>query len=208
MQRPWTIIAAIMLLAATAQLRAQTSQPSPQAESAWPRTVETLAAAIAGNDVRALSTILAEKVEIRAFESGPSETARMLARLEKGKLILARAYIHEPLAMAADIAAAYKNSPVVPDDVKRRMVPDDDAVMRRANATATQWLAQALSAKPGDPVAVIVFWSAVPRTEKTPGQPAADDMENAFILVKGQEVKPNQFRVVSLVYGNPLNETR
>jgi hypothetical protein len=74
------------------------------------------------------------------------------------------------------------------------MAMRDDAHARRANRTAVNWLGEAVGAKQGDKVGVLVFWC----DKSTNG-----DAEVVFILVKG-EVQGETTKVKAICFGNPL----
>lgn len=113
----------------------------------------------------------------------------------RGMLIGAHAYSHPPMVMAADLAADFKNAEAVPDDTRRRMVPADESEMKRANATAVQWLTDVLKASNGEKVGVIVIW--------TSALPTVSAGEMTFVLVKGAEISPGEWRIGHVVYGYP-----
>jgi hypothetical protein len=121
------------------------------------------------------------------------DAVRLLARTKKATLISSLSYLYAPENMANDVAEAFKNAEV-PEELKRRMAMRDDAHARRANRTAVNWLGEALAAKQGDKVGVLVFWC----DKSTSG-----DAEVVFILVKG-EVQGEATKVKSLCFGNPL----
>jgi hypothetical protein len=195
----WLAVA-VLLFSGTAY--GQTTQP---AEQPWPKAANALSKALAATDTGSLASLLAEGAVIRAFDSKADNIVALLARTEKSQVIGAFADFHEPQSMAATIAAAFKTSPIVPDAIKRQMVPENEAVPR-ANATAVQWLAAELGAKAGDPVAILVFWA--PATDAPTAEPgnetASANMELVFVLVRGEETSAKTFRAKALVFGNPL----
>ncbi|HEY8668265.1 MAG TPA: hypothetical protein VIL86_16570 [Tepidisphaeraceae bacterium] len=215
-------MAAVVLILAVSARRtaAQTTQPAGGAEgtnnvSQWPVAVKALAEALVRGDKLGLNDLLADQKggAVIAEFSGESATVEVLLnRTAKATVLGAHGYLQPPLAMAADLAADFKNTAGVPEEFKRRMIPGDDAEMNRANATAVQWLAKVLDPAANQAVAVIVLWP--PLSSPSPANPAAPTLtgkelgggqggQAIFVLVKGEEVAPNRFRVRQVVFGYP-----
>jgi hypothetical protein len=121
--------------------------------------------------------------------------------------------------MAADVAADFKQATAVPEKVRMLFLIDDEIEMKRANATAVQWVIEQLEARQGQPVAVIVLWAAKPPappppadlndplpTDPRPAPVAAAAYEPVFVLLRGEETDPHKFRINYAVYGNPVPE--
>ena len=183
------LILSLAVLFAVAQ-QAGGDDPAPDQ---WPKTVEAFGAALADNDAGGLVAVLSDDVSITTCDMKNGDAVRLLARTKKGTLISSSSYVFAPETMANDIAEAFKNAEV-PEELKKKMAMHDDAHARRSNRTAASWLSEALGAKQGDKVGVLVFWC----DKSTSG-----DAELIFILVKGDP--QSQFgKVKSLCFGNPL----
>ena len=181
------ILSLAVLFALARQAGGDDAAPDP-----WPKTVEGLTIALADNDAGALLAVLSDDVAITTCDMKNGDAVRLLARTKKGSLISSFSYVFAPETMANDIAEAIKNAEV-PEELKRRMAMRDDAHARRANRTAVTWLSEAVGAKQGDKVGVLVFWC-----DKTNNA----DAEVVFILVKGDP--QSQFsKVKSICFGNP-----
>jgi len=129
--------------------------PAPD-NSNWAKTVEALGVALSENDAGALLAVLSDDVSITTCDMKNGDAVRLLARTKKATLISSLSYVYAPENMANDVAEAFKNAEV-PEELKRRMAMRDDAHARRANRTAVNWLGEALAAKQGDKVGVLVF---------------------------------------------------
>lgn len=196
-------IAAGLLLAFASVASAQTSKP---AEMNWGKVVDTFARAITDGDRNALNQLLASKVVVHQFAGKDEDLAVLLARSSKGALLGAHPYIHPPETMVADIASDFKSAATVPEDIKRKMIPQDDAEMTRAKATSQQWLEKVLGAKPGQAVGVVVLWCPRETDQILGGMEPA--MEPVFILLYGAEVTTYNYRIKLIVFGDPLAETK
>ena len=184
------LIVSLAVLFAVAQ---QAAGDAPAATDNWPKTVEGLGAALAENDAGALLAVLSDDVAITTFESKNGDAIRLLARTKKGSLIASLNYVYAPETMANDVAEACKNAEV-PEELKRKLAVRDETHARRANRTAITWLSEALGAKQGDKIGVLVFWC---------DKSANGDAELVFILVKGDP--QGEFgKVKAICFGNPL----
>ena len=171
---------------------AQQAGGDDAAPEQWPKTVESLAAALAENDAGALLAVLSDDVSITTCDMKNGDAVRLLARTKKGTLISHFSYTFAPETMANDIAEGFKNAEV-PEELKRKMAMHDESHARRANRTAATWIGEAVMAKQGDKVGVLVFWC---------DKSANGDAEMIFVMVK---VDPqNQFKVKTVCFGNPL----
>ena len=154
------IVSLAVLFALTASassvepLRAGGDEP---AVDSWPKTVETFANSLGESDPGALVPVLSDDVSIATFDSKSGDAVRLLARTRKGTLISHFHYVYAPENMAGDVAEAFKAAEV-PEELKKKMAMRDETHARRANRTAASWLAEAIGAKPGDKVGVVVFW--------------------------------------------------
>ncbi|HLL90861.1 MAG TPA: hypothetical protein VK324_16285, partial [Tepidisphaeraceae bacterium] len=118
----------------------------------------------------------------------------LAARTTGAQVLGAHAYSFPPMVMAADVAADVKGAAGLSDAVRKSFVPADDDEMKRANATAVQWVAQALAPGKGTPVALIVLWDDAARDgTATP----------LFVLVRGVEHPDGTYKINRVVYGHP-----
>ncbi|HSI32975.1 MAG TPA: hypothetical protein VK986_05240 [Tepidisphaeraceae bacterium] len=177
---------------------------APAADTAWPRAVQAFAKALADGDRVAIDAALAHKASIRRFGATHGEdSVKVVERLGKSLLIGNHAYQHPPLVMAADVAADFKVATAVPDRAKVKYLIDDEVEIKRGNATAVQWVVEQLAATQGTPVGVIVLWSGRPSPAGVTSPPL---FETVFVLCRGEEVGPGEYRLTNVVYGNPLPE--
>ncbi|HYE19822.1 MAG TPA: hypothetical protein VEA69_15335 [Tepidisphaeraceae bacterium] len=189
---------------ATTVMVTEPESPAPAADAAWPRTVRAFAKALADGDRAAIDAALAHKASIRRFGATHGEdSAKVVERLGKSLLIGNHAYQHPPLVMAADIAADFKVATAVPDRAKVKYLIDDEMEIKRGNATAVQWVVEQLAATQGTPVGVIVLWSGRPNPAGVTAPPLFDTV---FVLCRGEEVGPGEYRLTNVVYGNPIPE--
>ena len=199
------LLAACMLATAAA---AQTTQPAADVppQQPWPRAVAAFAKSLAGGDLDATQAAMAQRSVVRRFDGmGSEELWRLAERAVNTTVIGQHAYIHPPVGMAEDLAADFKNAPGVPEKLKARFIVDDDNDAKRANATAVRWIAEQLTVRPGTPVGVIVLWAPRP-TSSGAKAPENRPHDLVFILVRGDETAPREFKMDSIVYGNPLPE--
>jgi hypothetical protein len=195
-------------------------EPSaPRLDKAWPKLVESFAKALVDGDRQVIDASLAAKSYIRKFDSNEfEEPAQLTSRAAKSTLVGQHAYVQLPLVMAADVAADFKQATVVPEKIRTLFLIDDELEIKRANATAVQWVVEQLEAKQNHPIAIIVLWAPKSPAAKTP-DPAADPepanantndktaqptYEPVFFLLRGEETDPHKFRINYIVYGNPL----
>ncbi len=196
----WTYILAWFLgciMAASGlwgQSAAPAGQTTPPAEFGWPKLVTAYAYCLTQANVQ---TDMPAPTQLTRLEAqAPADWLLLQQRGGKATLLGAHGYIYPPLVLAADLAADFKNAANVPEEIKKRMIPEDEAVMQRANAVAVQWIGQALDAKPGDLVGVIVLWTNIntdtPRASR----------QLLFVLFKGSTIG-QQFQVDQCVWGFP-----
>jgi hypothetical protein len=169
--------------------------------AAWTKTVETFANALVKGDLATVGASLAPRASVRQFDGvADEEVWRIFERVTSASLVGQHAYAHPPLVLAADLAADFKKSKVVPDGAKARFIIDDDSEMKRANATAVRWLEQALDARHGALVGVIVLW--IQRAGETAESAVR---EPVFVLLKGEETAPGTVKVRTVLYGLPVS---
>lgn len=198
------VVGVLLLLGLVGRASGQTTRPAEKAADAWPRAVEALSRALVEGNLGAVEGLLSARASCRRFDSvNPEDPARMVERLVKSTLVGQHAYLHPPLVMAADIAADFKNAAAVGDKAKARYIVDDENEMKRANATAVQWVVEQLEAKAGTPVGVIILWTPRPAAPGAP-QGTAVVSEPLFVLCRGEEVAAGEYRVNAIVFGNPI----
>jgi hypothetical protein len=192
-----------MLLVVGSQ--AQTTRPADD----WSDTINKFSKALAEGDATIASTLLANPTkDCREFGSDTLEDyAPILTASQHGVVIGAHGYLHPAMSLVSDLAADVKASNVLSDEIKQRMTPQDADALRRAEATEVQWAEQALAAKPGDAVGIIVLW--VTKTQSATAIPTSEapPKELMFVLLKGTKLH-DQYRVTLAVYGNPLVQPR
>jgi hypothetical protein len=215
------MVLAVMMGVVGFALAGEPDGPSAaKSDKAWPKLVEGFAKALVEGDRAGVEAAMGAKNYVRRFDSADFEEAGVRAVIEraaKATLVGQHGYFHPPLVMAADVAADFKNATAVPEKMRTLFMIDDPAEIKRANATAVQWVVEQLEAKQGQPVALIVLWAKKPAEvaegqEKQEGKnpkeerAAAPVFEPVFVLVRGEEVDLHKFRINYVVYGNPVPE--
>jgi hypothetical protein len=229
MLRIWTVLAAAACTAITTTTTAQTTRPveagttttttvvdgsaaipaapEPTQRQPWPRRVEGFAKALAAGNAQAIDAALSARATVRRFDVGASaDPTRLAERLARSTVIGQHAYLHPPLVMAADIAADFKNAVGIPDKAKLRFLVDDEQEIKRANATAVQWVVEQLDVRAGTPVAVIVLWTPRPGAPGAKPDDAATSYDVTFVLCRGEEADDHEFKINAVVYGIPVPE--
>jgi hypothetical protein len=199
----------------------QTSQPSPPEAAdgnaspaaqttvpvltGWPRVMQQCAHALMTANPTALQSLSDPTLVIKQINGSQMEdTSRLMAQVSNEVLRGVHSYFYPPLSMAADIAVDAKNAARMPEHLKRKMIPADDAAMKEANATAAQWIAELLGVTDDEPVGVILFWCDGTANDKILGlRPQV-----VFVLVKGREVAKGQFKLQTIAFGNPVSDRR
>ena len=172
------------------------------AEQPWAKTVANFAKALSDSDPAALVPVLAESVQIEAFDAKGGDAVHLLARARKGLLITNHAYNAIPATMAGDIADALAKAEV-PDTVKKDLTPPDPAALKRANEVAAQWIAASLQAKPADSVGLVLFWCVHANDKDNASTPDAKPGELVFVLVKADSGATPKPRIRAIAFGNP-----
>jgi hypothetical protein len=182
------------MLASTAAAQSTRPAAPPVAPTPWQQAVTHFAQALRDADTDALATLL-DKPVVRQFKSAhgvdPAAFAADLARL---RIISAHGYFDSQFTVASDLADDFKKAKGLPDTMRRNMLLGDDAQARRANATAQQWIEEALGVNAGDAalIGVIVLWQPTLDAGATP----------VFVLLKGRQT-PDGFKIAAVVYGDP-----
>lgn len=228
-----SILAATVLTIAAVELRAQaidedgsrsqrsasqsTTQPAVRparlSRSQWSATVAAFSAALQdSSDSDALNALLSDDVVVRKFNrAGRQERDQLREQVGGMNVIMQQAYSQTPSTLADDIANAIKDVPL-PEEIKRRLTPPDDAAMKRANVIANKWIAASLFTSGSEPVAIVVLWGDLNRPtpldrtagdEKDGQDKAADTRMPVFILLKGDLVG-ERMQISQICYGDPL----
>jgi hypothetical protein len=175
---------------------AQTTRPTPTQN--WSAAVERLALALVTGDTPTAHAATTNALSV--VRSGSTEAADLTTLVQRatgGAVLGTHVYSFPPLAMAADLAADFKTATTASDSIKALMIPTNDDAMQRANATAIQWVAQALGATQGTPVAVaLVMPAAVAESPKSPVP--------VLVLMRGAAGEDGSFHISRIVFGTPL----
>ena len=201
----WASLLVTMLLSggvngeAIVESQAATTRPAGDAAT-WAQTVERLAECSRGKDFGAIAALLKRGPIIRTFASETLQPPeRLLGGTTGATLLGVHAYEKMPATLASDLAEDFRNSRDVTDELRRDMIPPDEAAERRANDTAAQWLHQILKPEKNQPVAVIVLWRPDRRDNLTSTQ-----TRPIFILAKGERVE-GEYVFRHVVFGDPLD---
>jgi len=203
MLRPTRVVFAVLLLAA---FTARGQATRPVAEQPWPKTMAAFAKALTNGDIEGMGKVLAPRASIHRFDDNHDEESwQLFDRVGvKATLVGHHAYMHPPMVMAADVSADFKTAAAVPDKAKAKFLIDDETEMKRANATAAQWVGEMVSAKHGAPVGVMILWT--PKPSAAGGASSEPVYDVLFILCKGEQVAGNKYRISTVVYGGPGQE--
>jgi len=193
------LLFAATLLAMSLPASGQTTRP---AVSNWQATIEIVRKAIVDSDPSQLRVVLAEKYSLHDFSGAhQGDWTPVVQQFGGAMSIGSHASLFPPLSVAAEVANDLKGAPQIPEVVRLRYLPIDEVDMKRANATAVQWLADSLSAVNGDPVGALIFWIDETASASRPEQATQSLL---FVLLKGQQLPSGEYRIVKIVYGNPL----
>jgi hypothetical protein len=187
----------LFIVLASASAAGQTTQP---ADDTWLGVVQTAAASLSTGDAASLRPVLADKYTLHNFAGGrEGEWPAAVETLGDATVLGTHAMVYPPLAVAAEVAADVKSAPQLPEKIRERFIPLDEIEMKRANATAVQWIKETLGAENGDPIALIVMWV-------DPTAPNAGERPNTllFVLLRGKATPEGTYRITHVVYGDPL----
>ena len=197
-------VVAWLVLAATAP--GQTTRPTVgEKMSPWDAAVQNFAHALVRGDKGAVAGLLAAKPTLHRFNVQHEQTLADLMSLADGATIIsARAYEKKPGKAAGELAGdvkQYIRTHDLPDDVSRRLIPQEDAALQRANATCVQWFEVNFDLADADwddaCVAIIALWTA-----------AGKEHHLAFVLVRGKRESADVYRITGIVSGDPLGEQK
>jgi len=175
---------------------AQTTQPTPPA---WNQFVSTISNELSSGDMDSFKASLQSGCPVRAFGDSQNSNCNRLADTLAGQTLLtARSYLGAPATLAGDLAGD-STAPSVPDSVRKLLaLPDDPNRAKADSQTAAHWASDALNLSAGDPMAVLVFYMSTAD---------ADPAEHPiFVLIKGTEIGPDQFKISAVVFGDPLGD--
>lgn len=193
-----TLVGLTVLVMVATRAGGQTTQP---AHEPWGKTVQDFAEALREGDAAGVVKFLSDEATIRSFDSRSADAVRLLARVKMGTLLLTRGYWGIPDTLATDLSDSAKRTDLdVPMELRQRIVYFDHARARRANVAAASWLSDAVGAKAGEALGVVVFACATgPADGQTP------EHELVFVLVKPAGTS-GQPRIKTIVFGNPLKQ--
>jgi hypothetical protein len=179
--------------AATPPQQSGSAAPAaPVVVGPWEGAVQQFVSGLASGEMETAWSLVGPRARIDEFDpDAPATFARLTDLTRRTTLLGIHVYEVSPTTLAEDIAADVRGADIVPDDLRKRMMPRDEDEAARANATAAQWLAQSLTAEKGDPLAVVVLWD--------PGE-----TQVLFILLKGVRSSGDKFQMTRVVFGNPL----
>jgi len=78
--------------------------------------------------------------------------------------------------------------------------------MKRANATAVGWVVEQLGARANVPIGVIVLWMPRPASIGST-ETDATVYDAVFVLCRGEEVAPREYKFTTVIFGNPVPQT-
>ncbi len=195
---------AISILIAMAISAGGALHAAPTPDAAWSQLLQEFTVAISTGDEPTTRSQLGKDAALHSFGMKAEDLKGLIARTNHGAVLGAAAYVHAPAGMAADIRSFFQKSKVVGEEVKRRFDPSDDD-LDTANKLAVAWLEQAVGAKVGDNVGVIVLWCPK-QSYATNSQDQEPVMEAVFVLVRAG-VENSELRVQDVAFGNPVEET-
>jgi hypothetical protein len=214
-------LTAMVLAICVLDLRAQsapssdtpaTTQPSRAIKAQWTGTVAAFANALVDStDRQALHELIDDDVIVRQFNrAGRQGLLHLREHVDGMSLIMSRSYMTTPSSMATDMANAIKDVSL-PDEIKRRLTPGDEAAHKRANAIASKWIGASLFTNGNEPIAVIVLWSndRVATTQPSDANTKDDTTKRpqiampVFILLKG-DIVGERVQISQICFGDPL----
>jgi len=187
----------LFAVALTYVARAQTTKP---ARVPWPELVARLADALVEERDEASVSNLLSGAGIRRFDRAESEDVSAFRSALQGTLVVAaHGYLGVPNSLASDLAVDFQNSPVVPEEIRSELVPQDDAHAKRANITAAQWVHNSIQPATVQPVGVIALLRREPVDS---ANSSLDAYTLKFVLLKAEYHSGGQLRITHVVYGD------
>lgn len=171
------------------------AEPTPQ-ERQWDAAVARLVEVISKQaDIHSMSDMIAANASIAPFEFNRTESFNLLPdRLPAGRLVSVHSYIHPSVSCASDIVADLSSSGTIDTEIMHKLAPNNEADLRKADATVARWFETALEVKSGDPVAIMVLY------DDGKAEPAHAP-QLSFVLIRGEEPSTGQVRFVRALYG-------
>lgn len=175
---------------------ARASEPLPQ-ERQWEAVVTSLVQLIVEQgDPKHLTPIAAPTAFAAPFDMNRTESFLLLPdRLVTTNVVSARAYFHPSVSCASDIVADLTSNGTIDQETMRKLVPQNEGDLRRADATMARWFEAALEVKSGDPIAAIVLY------DDGKGEPVRKP-QLYFILLRGDLSSAGQPRISRALYGS------
>lgn len=194
----WFGIGITLLCFLAASAAAQSTRP---ANTTWESTVEQFTRDILDGQLVRVRADLDGRTVIRQF--GAQETCDivlLMDRIRQASLLGQHAYDGLPETLAGDIAADFRSGGNIPDDFRQYMSPQDEQQLSQANQIARQWVGDVLQAQPQDSIGVVACWQGGIRDAEL----GSTRPQPLFVLVKGREAAPGDWRITHIVFGNPL----
>jgi hypothetical protein len=189
-----TFFISIVLMSGAAAI-GQATRPAFASDAVppdWERTVNSLAAAVAGHDAQGIEAMLPAGCVAHRFNAARDADFSAFADFTDSATVLGdHVYLYPPTTAAADIARDVSASPVVADLTKKSLSLNDSA----GQSVALQWITESLGAVQGVPMAIIVAWDTRPDTD--------DQRRLTFVLIQGEKAADG-FKISQIVYGDPL----
>jgi hypothetical protein len=178
------------------------SEPTAQ-EKDWDVMVAALVDVISNQgDVHTLSSVIAPNAFIAPFDMNRTESFFVLNdRLPGSNIVSAHAYMHPSVSCASDIISDLTANGTIDAESMRKLVPQNDGDIRKADATMARWFESVMEAKSGDPIAVLVLY------DDGKGEPIRSP-QLSFILVRGEVTPTGQPRFARLLYGSIQSAAR
>jgi len=181
---------------------AQTTEPSDATVAAaqWNATCREFVQVLASGNSAGVASMLAGGARITGFSAAgqtPQSLTALAGCLSGQTVISQHGYLSPASTMAGDISSDFAACAAMPTSAVARMSFTSDADQKHAGDTAAKWLSQTLSAKDGQPVAIVVLWPA--------GSTSTDTTSTAtFIIFSGQQAPADNYQISAIVFGDPL----
>jgi hypothetical protein len=186
------ILALATVLFICSEATGQTTRPAP---SQWENLVKGIAAC--AGDEQTLRALTGPGCSFRRFDGDHNSDPKSLAESWPLQTQLgAHAYLFPPQMLAEDVAIDVGGSSLVPDRVKNDLALDDPIERNAAAAVAVKWVQQTLHVDTDSPVGLIVLWDTHSDVD--------EQHRLTFLLVQGRQEADGSFRIVSIVWGDPL----
>jgi hypothetical protein len=199
--RYWQIIGFICVLF-VARGSGQTTQPA--APSPWTDLVNKVGTLLIEEPASgSLTELIPDDVPIRQFNSTEIESRYRLQQKTGGMIVVAtRGYSWPSVTLASDLSTDLQNCEALPEPIRKQFTPRDDAGMVRANSVAQQWISGVLQPTTGQCVAILVLWEHPPAAGSVVLSGPSENKQPLMILIKGQKIDEDQFRITQISYGD------